>query len=736
MSKPLCFFDFEIYRNWACVVFKINGKHYQHTHTNDCPSDFIALGKFIKNTTLVGFNNDGYDNVMLMLMRAGASPEKLYEVSQRIIGEGERAWEIMNLENLDDSQLDTIDIMQVLRGKAGLKLYGARIHFPRLQELPIPYDKVTTEADQRVLLSYCANDTDVTEKLFYNIKGEVDLRVAMSVKYGMDLRSKSGAQIAETLLVHMCEKANGTRIQRAVIGANVPLEMQYKKPHWIKFKTEKFQKLLAEIEADTFKLNPETGHLILGKSVQDRIVNLGDSNAKMGIGGLHAIISEGSRYSNEAYVICEADFASLYPNIIVNSESYPAHFGKVFLDIYGELLVSRISDKHAGRKDDSEGKKLILNSSFGQFSNKYSKLYSPNLLLNTTLSGQLTMLMLIEQVELAGFDIFSSNTDSITLRLLRCDVEKFKHICYTFEKQVNLTLEFDYYSCYVASNVNSYFAKYADSDKVKTKGQYVTGYDDSEHNPAASIITDSVIKCYTDSMPIPDFIKASTDIRDFLFVRTVKGGCTYKGHHVGKVARWYYSTESKEALRYELNDNLVPKSDNSKPLLNIISEFPKDVDRLRYIDEAEALLHDVAVPMMAGRNKKAFKLNQMGLSIVPWPHKGVTVMKLGYDYSGCTNIAIQTGHRASTIAIKWRATTTLMMGEWAFYKFADKRYPGAMTMVSKKLGSEVMYGKAIPLTDPLVGEMKPLPEYIENAIFKNLSKAQRVKVLDGMDFLL
>jgi hypothetical protein len=714
----------------------MDGKHFQYEHTDVDPVDRSILLWFIQETTMIGFNNDGYDNIMLLLMFNHASNQKMYDVSQRIIGENERSWSIMKTENLDDSHLDTIDIMPVLRGKAGLKLYGARIHFHRLQELPIDFDKETTRPEQLTLLDYCNNDTDVTEDLYHNIKGEVDLRIGMSEMYGIDLRSKSGAQIAELLLVKMCEEANHSKIEKPVIGADIPLEMKYKKPYWIDFKTDKYKQLLAEIEADTFYLNPVSGHLILGDSVKERIISLSDSNAKLGIGGLHAIISKSSRYSTEDTVICEADFASLYPNMIVNSQSYPAHFGEVFFDTYKEVLSSRLADKKAGRAVESDAKKLILNSTFGQLSNMYSKLYSPNLLLNTTLSGQLTLLMLIEQVELAGFDIFSGNTDSITLMIKRDRLSEFKNICSNFETQVNLTLEFDYYSCYVAQNVNSYFAKYEGSDKVKTKGDFVAGYDDSEHNPAGAIITNAVIKYYTEGSLIEDTINNSDDIRDFLFVRTIKGGGTYKGDPIGKVARFYYSTESDEALRYASNNNLVAKSNNSKPLLDLPKQFPMDVDKQRYIDEATALFKSVNPPAKQGRNKKAIALSTAGVALVPWPHKGVTVMKEGYDYSSCSEIGVQTGHRASTLAIKHYDNTTLMMGEWALYYFNDKRFPGAMATVSKKVGHEVMYGKAIQVTARFNGQMKQLPEHIEQFIFNSLNKAQKVKVLDGNDFLL
>jgi len=470
-NKGLAFYDMEIYRNWCCINIKLNDRFYRYEHTFNRPAPQDHLAWFMLNTTLVGFNNQRYDDIMILMMYHRFTTKQMYDVSQRLIVDKEPAYKVIeslklnkksNMYILNIDSLDTIDIMNVLVGKAGLKLYGARVHYKKLQELPIPFDQLTTWEQQRILVNYCDNDVGVTEYLHDTIKGEFDLRIGMGKQYdGIDLRSKSGPQIAEILLVKMCEQArDGVTILKPKIGVNVPTEMRYDKPYWIKFKTDKYKKLLSEICNDTFYLNEKTGHLILGDSVKDRIFLSNDCSLKMGIGGLHAVTMPGARFSSEEYAIEEQDFASLYPHIIVNSNSYPLHFGVSFFDTYKYILASRLEDKHAGRKLESNSKKLILNSSFGQFSSMYSRLYAPQLLLNTTLSGQLTLLMLIERVELQGFNIFTANTDSITLIYKRNRINEFHKICDDFSKEVNIQLEGDFYSKYIQMNVNNYFAVY------------------------------------------------------------------------------------------------------------------------------------------------------------------------------------------------------------------------------------------------------------------------------------
>lgn len=60
--------------------------------------------------------------------------------------------------------------------------------------------------------------------------------------------------------------------------------------------------------------------------------------------------------------------------------------------------------------------KIVLNGTFGKLGSKYSFLYSPNLMIQVTITGQLALLMLIEALEAAGISVVSANTDGIVSR--------------------------------------------------------------------------------------------------------------------------------------------------------------------------------------------------------------------------------------------------------------------------------------------------------------------------------
>ena len=116
----------------------------------------------------------------------------------------------------------------------------------------------------------------------------------------------------------------------------------------------------------------------------------------MGIGGLHSC--EKSQYvvADENTVLRDADVSSYYPSIILQQKLSPKAMGKDFITIYQSIVSRRIEAKHRGDKVTADTLKICVNGSFGKLGSKYSALYAPELLIQTTLTGQLALLMLIE----------------------------------------------------------------------------------------------------------------------------------------------------------------------------------------------------------------------------------------------------------------------------------------------------------------------------------------------------
>jgi hypothetical protein len=323
-------------------------------------------------------------------------------------------------------------------------------------------------------------------------------------------------------------------------------------------------------------------------------IEIGSSVYQMGIGGLHSTEKSKAFKANEEFLIRDADVTSFYPNIILNEKLYPKHIGEQFLDVYQEIVTRRIQAKKA--KDDTTANtlKIVINGSFGKFGSKYSFLYSPKLLLQTTITGQLALLMLIEQLEKAGISVISANTDGIVSKIPVFFNYAYKTVCDAWQRKTGFNLEFTEYKALYSRDVNNYIAVKPDG-KTKTKGVYAQAT--LTKNPNNQICIDAVTNYILNKTPIAETIRSCTDITKFLTVRGVKGGAHKNGQFLGKVVRWYYSTSEKGTINYITNNNKVPLTENAKPLMEL-GEFPEDVDFAKYEKLCDEMLYDLGIKVI------------------------------------------------------------------------------------------------------------------------------------------
>ena len=115
--------------------------------------------------------------------------------------------------------------------------------------------------------------------------------------------------------------------------------------------------------------------------------------------------------------------------------------------------------------------KIVINSAYGKLRSKYSVHYDPALSLAVTINGQLSLLMLLEQLDLAGHQILSANTDGILIKTSDAGEEDVKQIIDSWTKKVNLSMDVQHYDKFVSQNVNSY-ALIKDNKIVERKGVF------------------------------------------------------------------------------------------------------------------------------------------------------------------------------------------------------------------------------------------------------------------------
>lgn len=265
------------------------------------------------------------------------------------------------------------------------------------------------------------------------------------------------------------------------------------------------------------------------------------------------------------------------------------------MKVYRSIVNQRIAAKRSGDKVVADSLKITINGSFGKFGSMYSTLYSPDLLIQTTVTGQLSLLMLIEMIECEGISVVSANTDGVVIKCPESSVDVLNRVIACWELLTDFETEETRYKALYSRDVNNYIAL-KEKGGSKTKGAYATP--GIQKNPSNDICSEAVCALLEHGTPIVEMLQACRDIRKFVSVRTVRGGAVVRmadgsESYLGKVVRFYYGAKSSNSIHYKTNGNKVPRSDYAVPLMELPDEFPDDVFYAWYEDECNAILKDI-----------------------------------------------------------------------------------------------------------------------------------------------
>ena len=459
-TRPIVICDTEAYRDYWSIGFKSpeSGKSIVYEYYDGCPLDKKRIASVFRRYTVITFNGIKYDLPMILYAMSGATNQELKEASDDLIQYGTPHWVFMERRNLSMPDfIDHIDLMSVSPGAPqmpSLKIYAGRLHSRKMQELPIEHDESIGSVERQVLQAYNVNDLDVTIDLYNDLKAQLDLRTLMSKEYGVDLRSKSDAQIAEAVIKTEIERITGLRIFRP---DNRAPDFFYKAPDFIEFQTPQLQEVLRQIQATKFCIDLN-GNVEMPLYLKDLKITIGESVYRMGIGGLHSSETRVSHYSDDEVVLLDRDVTSFYPMIKILLGLFPKRIGPNYLKVYKAIFDRRIAAKRAGNKNVAETLKIVLNGAFGKLGSLFSVFYAPDLMIQVTLTGQLAILMLIEQMELRGMQVVSANTDGFVTKVPRARRWQFNAICFDWELQTGFNTEETEYRSLHIKNVNNYIA--------------------------------------------------------------------------------------------------------------------------------------------------------------------------------------------------------------------------------------------------------------------------------------
>ena len=624
--KTLVTLDIECVKNYLLVMFRkvSTGDVLYFEKFNDSELNVKNILHLLNTYTIVTFNGIKYDALIVEAAVAGLSNAAIYKVSQMVIDEGLQPWQVRKQVGIAALQMDHIDLIQVAPLTASLKIYAGRMHIKEMMDMPINHWEEIQEHQLPDIRYYCGLDLVDTEELFKTIEPEINLRALMSKEYEIDLRSKSDAQIAESVIKRELDERYDIRATRPKI--NPGTRFRYRPPENIAFQTDTLNEVLNQYTSLPFTVDPsgymgfnfkmeESDRLKSGKNKGNFPekktkfkFDMGDTKYTVGIGGIHSNEKKARHVSDENYIIRDYDVASYYPFIILNNKLTPRHLGDPFLKIYQAIVKRRLEAKakagQAKKRGDTkayeywnainESLKITINGSFGKLGSKWSCLYAPDLMMQVTITGQLSLLMLAERLEQAGIAVISANTDGIVTKIPRALEAVAEDIVLEWEIDTGYDLEPNDYLSISSRDVNNYIAVKADG--VKGKGAYA---DQSDHyyrlrsNPTNEICSKAVRDFLKDSVPIEETIRNCKDVRQFVSIRTVNGGAVKGERYIGKAVRWYYGADELDALFYSTSGNKVPRSDGAVPLTKLPDTMPEDIDFNWYINEAKDMLKQI-----------------------------------------------------------------------------------------------------------------------------------------------
>lgn len=534
--------DVECYANYFLVVFTnlVTGKiALVEEYEGGPPLDKRKLKWLLENYTCVTFKGINYDLPMCEMAVHGLSLAKLKQASDQIIVEEMRGSDVRRKNKAPAIKCDHIDLIEVAPLFASLKGYAGRMHARKMQDLPFHPATILTPHQIAIVRWYCVNDTHNTAHLRETLKEQIELRYTLSNEYKVDLRSKSDAQIAEAVMAAELTRRTGVRPKKPEI--EVGTVFRYQVPAWMKFRSPLMQWALSVVAKAKFVVD-YTGSIAMPEEIKDLNLDINGSVYRMGIGGLHSSESTVAHHTDANYIMIDKDVESFYPRIILNQGMFPEHLGPVFLQVYRTIVERRLKAKAEKNKPVAESLKIVINGSFGKFGSKYSILYAPNFLIQTTITGQLSILMLIEMLEYAGIHVVSANTDGIVIKCPRNGIHIMDAVVAEWERMTQYKTEETRYLALYSRDVNNYIAvkqTFDDVNKVwiekpdgiKSKGAYANPWGDSKNlamrlhkNPTTTVCVEAVEKLLIEGVPLDHTILNERDIRKFVTVRSVKGG--------------------------------------------------------------------------------------------------------------------------------------------------------------------------------------------------------------------
>lgn len=459
--------------------------------------DFIAYLVAIR-ARAIGYNNIGFDYEVIhaIITRHLTDVAAIYEKAMSLINSndrfGQNTWP-------SDWLFEQIDLYKIWhfdnRNKStSLKALEIAMQSRTVVDLPFPVGTYLTDEQKDVLISYNRHDVKETIKFAARSQQQIHLREKLSERYAVNMLNMSNTKIGATILVQQMEAAGIKCFERDANNRKVPRQTHRAVVNlgdvifpYVKFERPEFQQAIELFRGKTLlPADIENSSQLETKGVfKNAFVTVDGFDFVFGVGGIHGSVESQTVYSDEEFQIVDVDVTSFYPRMAIVNDMYPAHLGSAYCTIYNQIFDQRAA--YPKGSPENAALKEALNASYGNSNNKYSPLYDPFYTMQTTINGQLMLCMLAEQLmKIPRLSMVQANTDGITVRCPRSQLDHMRQVCKWWEGVTQLQLEEALYSRMLIRDVNNYIAVY-EGGKVKRKGAYE--YETQWHqDPSAKVV--------------------------------------------------------------------------------------------------------------------------------------------------------------------------------------------------------------------------------------------------------
>lgn len=525
-------YDLECYPNiFTCALKHPNTGSRMFFEVSEWRNDMVPLIEFLHAMKLtgcrmVGFNSTGYDYPLLHFIienyHMGLTYHDIYTKSKSII---DTPWE-RRFDNMvwdSDTHVTQVDLYKIHHfdneaRRTSLKMMEFNLRMISIQDLPYPPGTSLTHDQSRKLIPYNCHDVDATELLYIESIDQIEFREKLSEKYNRNFLNHNDTKIGKDYFV-MTLNDHGVPCSKDRQTHRDHISLSDVIFPYIKLDPE-FERVRQWFASQTLRLGRNEKQINLKGVFKDVSCTVDGFTFDFGAGGIHGSIDSTIVSSDDDFVLYDWDVVSFYPKLAIANRLYPEHLSGYFCDVYQQVFEQRQQYKKG--TPENAMLKLALNGVYGDSNNKYSPFYDPQYTMSITINGQLLLCMLAQYlIKLPRLTMVQINTDGLTVRCPRDQIEAMHKVCEWWEQYTQLQLESAIYSRMFIRDVNNYIAEYESGD-VKRKGAYEHTDLAWHKNHSALVIPKAAEASLLHGQCIRDFVINHPDVMDFM-LRTKVG---------------------------------------------------------------------------------------------------------------------------------------------------------------------------------------------------------------------